>query len=113
VLEREGITIIGLASTSAEALRLVDELRPDVTLVDIALGKESGLDLSQQLAAATFTDRTTVILMSTRAEEDVVPMIGAGSAAAFLQKIDISGKAIREIHGRSQRRGSARPRDVP
>jgi DNA-binding NarL/FixJ family response regulator len=50
VLGREGITVVGVASTSAEAVRLVEELRPDVTLVDIDLGTDSGFDLARQLA---------------------------------------------------------------
>jgi PleD family two-component response regulator len=56
VLERERIIITGVASTSAEALRRFDKLRPDVTLVDINFGHESGFDLAQQLTAATFTE---------------------------------------------------------
>jgi CheY-like chemotaxis protein len=93
VLEREGVAIIGVASTSTEALRQANELRPDVTLVDIVLGEESGLDLAQQLTAATFTEQTTVILMSASYDEEDV-----AHAAAFLAKIDISGTAIREIY---------------
>ncbi len=46
LLEREGVDVVGVASTIAEALRLVDEVRPDVTLVDIDLGAESGFDLA-------------------------------------------------------------------
>ena len=99
VLEREGIAVTGVASTSTEALRQVDELRPDVTLVDIALGEENGFDLAQQLTAAAITEQTTVILMSASYdEEDVADMIAAGPAAAFLPKIDISGRVIREIY---------------
>jgi CheY-like chemotaxis protein len=49
LLERQGITVVGVASTSAEALRRAQELRPDVTLVDIDLGGESGLELARRL----------------------------------------------------------------
>jgi DNA-binding NarL/FixJ family response regulator len=49
LLERQGITVVGVASTSAEALRRTGELRPDVTLVDIDLGGESGLELARLL----------------------------------------------------------------
>jgi CheY-like chemotaxis protein len=99
LLEREGIEIIGVASTSTEALRQVDEFRPDVTLVDIALGEESGFDLAQQLTATTFTEQTTVILMSASYDEkDIAHMIAAGPAASFLSKIDISGRAIRDVY---------------
>ena len=51
LLEREGMTVVGVASTSADALRYADELQPDVALVDIVLGEESGLDLAQRLTA--------------------------------------------------------------
>jgi DNA-binding NarL/FixJ family response regulator len=37
-LNREGIDVVGVASTSAEAVARVGELRPDVVLVDIRLG---------------------------------------------------------------------------
>src|SRR3954452_19837424 len=37
LLEREGIEVVGVASTGDEALRHAQELRPDVALVDILL----------------------------------------------------------------------------
>jgi CheY-like chemotaxis protein len=46
LLEREGITVVGVASTGAEALRRTAEFRPDVMLVDIDLGGESGFELA-------------------------------------------------------------------
>ena len=38
LLERERVTVVGVASSSAEALRQARELRPDVILVDVGLG---------------------------------------------------------------------------
>ena len=101
-----GIAIVGVASTGSEALRLHDELRPDVTLVDIVLGEENGFELAEQLAVATYTEPTTVILMSASFDgDDVMDMIAGVGAAAFLPKLDISGTAVREIH-RCHRSGS-------
>ena len=45
LLEREGMTVAGVASNSAEALQQARALRPDVILVDVGLGEESGLTL--------------------------------------------------------------------
>ena len=42
-----------MASDSAEALQRAEELRPDVTLLDIDLGGESGLALARRLHART------------------------------------------------------------
>ena len=44
-LEREGLRVVGVAATSAEALRRVEELRPEVVLVDVMLGVRAGLSL--------------------------------------------------------------------
>jgi DNA-binding NarL/FixJ family response regulator len=45
------VAVVGVAATSAEALRLEQELRPDVALVDIRLGGESGFDLARRRPA--------------------------------------------------------------
>jgi CheY-like chemotaxis protein len=52
LLERQGIAVVGVASSGAEAVRRFIELRPDVILVDINLGAESGFDVVDQLTAA-------------------------------------------------------------
>ena len=49
LLQREGVEVVGVASTSAETLRRAAQLRPDVVLVDIMLGRESGFDLTRRL----------------------------------------------------------------
>jgi DNA-binding NarL/FixJ family response regulator len=97
LLEREGLAIAGIASTSAEALRKTETLRPDVVLVDLMLGKESGFDLARLLAEDGCADRSTVILISTRAEEDVADLIAQSPAAGFVPKAELSASAIRRI----------------
>jgi DNA-binding NarL/FixJ family response regulator len=102
LLERQGITVVGEASTSAEALRLAVELQPDVTLVDIDLGGESGCELARQLSRETNTAPSTMILISTHAEQDYADLIAASPAFGFLSKSTLSAGAIRDLLG-SQR----------
>jgi CheY-like chemotaxis protein len=99
LLEREGIAVVGVASTSAEALRRAEELRPDVALLDVDLGNESGFELARRLASETSLEPSSVILISTYAEEDLVDLIAASPAAGFLSKSHLSARAIREILG--------------
>src|SRR4051794_39836662 len=47
LLERESLAIAGVASTSEEALSKAALLRPDVVLVDVSLGEESGVELAR------------------------------------------------------------------
>jgi DNA-binding NarL/FixJ family response regulator len=95
VLDREGIAVVGVASTSAEAIRRVEELRPDVTLVDIDLGDESGFDVVRQLARAAAGSRT--ILISTHEETDYADLIEASPAVGFLAKSRLGAEAVREV----------------
>jgi CheY-like chemotaxis protein len=97
LLGREGVDVVGVASTSAVALRCAEELRPDVVLVDIMLGEESGVDLARQLdESGRFRDRA-VILVSTHAEADIVELIGDSPALPFLPKAELSADAIRRL----------------
>ena len=97
LLEREGIDGVGVASTSADALRLVEELQPDVTLIDIDLGGESGFDLARALAPDGARAAPRSILISTHAERDFADLIEASPALGFVSKTDLSAQAIREI----------------
>src|SRR4051794_8870702 len=81
LLEREGIAVIGVASTSAEALRRAQELQPDVALVDVDLGGESGFDLARRLASETSLEPSNLILTSTYAQEDLVDLIATSPVA--------------------------------
>ena len=69
-LEREGLRVIGVAATSAEALRQAEELRPEVVLVDVMLGGGSGFGLARRLAAHHRDGGPAVILISTYSAAD-------------------------------------------
>ena len=101
LLQREGVTVLGAASNSAEALRQARALRPDVILVDIGLGRESGFDLARLLAQDAQAGRAEVILISARAETDYADLIAESPAAGFLVKPELSAQAISRILGRS------------
>jgi DNA-binding NarL/FixJ family response regulator len=97
LLEREGLRVVGAAATSAEALRGAEELRPEVILVDITLGGESGFDLARRLAGQSGGGKATVILISTHAEADFADLIAESPAAGFVPKRELSADAIRRI----------------
>jgi DNA-binding NarL/FixJ family response regulator len=94
LLAREGMEVVGMASTSAEAARQVAELRPDLTLVDVDLGDDSGFDVARQLAGPGGSARGAVILISAYAEEDLADFVEASPAVGFLPKSDLSREAI-------------------
>lgn len=101
LLERDGIAVVGAASDSAQALRCVEALRPDVVLVDVDLGAENGFELVDQLHRSEMPAPPSVILISTHAEEDFADMIAASPAIGFVAKLALTSGAVRALLGGS------------
>lgn len=93
LLERDGIKVVGTASSAAEGLSRVAERRPDVALVDIDLGGDDGFDLARDLERGD----TAVILISGHAEVDFGDLIDASSALGFIPKTELSAGAVHEL----------------
>jgi CheY-like chemotaxis protein len=101
LLERDGISVVGVVSTGAQAKRACRELKPDIALVDIELGEETGFEVARQLAGQASSQQTRVILISTYSEDDFQDLITASPAVSFLPKEGLSGTAIRSILARA------------
>jgi DNA-binding NarL/FixJ family response regulator len=99
LLEREGLAVVGVASSIAEALKQARALRPDLILVDIGLGTESGFTLAGLLARDC--NGTDVILISAGAEADYAELIAESPAAGFLAKSELSASRIVRILGQA------------
>jgi CheY-like chemotaxis protein len=108
LLEREGIAIVGVATTGAEALRQAKEHNPDVILVDVDLGDESGFDLAERLSAAS-RRRRPVVLISAYPEEDLVDLVDTSAAIGFVSKPRLSATAIIELFDDAHRGDGMRP----
>jgi CheY-like chemotaxis protein len=99
LLERQGVTVAGVASNTAEALRQARALQPDVILVDIGLGDESGFDLARLLVRDGQDGGAEVILISACAEIDYTELIADSPAAGFLARSQLSARGISRILG--------------
>jgi DNA-binding NarL/FixJ family response regulator len=97
LLRGQGITVVGVAADGETALSLMRALEPDVMLVDIDLGPESGFDLARRLAESHRGTPSRLILISTHDEADYADLIAASPAIGFLPKSDLSAPAIRGL----------------
>jgi CheY-like chemotaxis protein len=68
-----------------------------VTLVDVDLGGESGLELARRLHDQAGPAPAPVILTSTHAEQDYAELVAASPAVGFLAKVALSAGAIRDL----------------
>jgi CheY-like chemotaxis protein len=94
LLEREGLVVVGVAASCSEALQRIRELQPDIVLVDIDLGRESGFEVARRIATAAHPN---VILISTHAEDDFAELIAESPAAGFISKSELSVSAIQTL----------------
>ena len=97
LLEQEGLEVVGTATSGAESVLRVAELRPDVTLVDVDLGVESGFDVARRLAEDPELQPGRIILISAHAEEDLADLIEASPAVGFVGKPALSAAAIARL----------------
>ncbi|MGW0093354.1 LytR/AlgR family response regulator transcription factor [Streptomyces sp. NPDC003328] len=97
LLESQGIAVVAVASDTAQALRQAEHLKPEVALVDIDLGAESGLDLARRLQCETDPSPPWVILVSNHAEDEYADLIEESTVAGFIAKTGLSGDAIRAL----------------
>ena len=97
LLERQGVEVVGLVSTGDDAERHADELAPDVTLVDVDLGGESGFDVARRLTDGQERQRSEVILTSAYDEHDFADLIEASPALGFVSKAELSRRAIDDL----------------
>jgi DNA-binding NarL/FixJ family response regulator len=96
-LTRDGLDVVGTATSQKEALKMVEELQPDVVLVDISLGTESGFEVTRRLVADFPALESRVVLISTRDQDDFADLIAASPAAGFLPKNLLSARAVRDL----------------
>jgi two-component system nitrate/nitrite response regulator NarL len=95
-LERHGIAVVGVANNGVEALSQARELAPEVALVDISLGTESGFDVAQAISSYV----GSVILISSDdhyEDDDYAELIAGSPAVGFLSKATLSADAISRL----------------
>jgi DNA-binding NarL/FixJ family response regulator len=99
LLEHEGVSVVGVAASGDEAVRLAKTFAPDIALVDISLGEESGFDVARRLVDESTAPPPAVILVSTHDEQEFSSRIAASPALGFIPKTGLSAARIRQLLG--------------
>ena len=91
ILELAGIDVLGEAADGADGVRVVQQLRPDVVLMDLRMPRMDGVEATRQLVAAGCPSRI-LVLTTFDGEEHTYAALRAG-AAGFLLK-DVGGQRL-------------------
>lgn len=93
LLELQGILVVAVCTTGAEALVNTSSSHPDVAVVDVMLGHESGVQLAQQLHAAG----CAVVMTSTHDMADIEELLSGSPAVGFIAKSELSADALHRV----------------
>jgi response regulator of citrate/malate metabolism len=85
VEQAAGFAVVGVAHTGAEALAQVEQLRPDLVLLDIYLPDMSGLAVLQRLRGSG-TPEVDVLVVSAARDVDSIKQALRGGVAHYLVK---------------------------
>ena len=91
------IEVAGEAGDGVEALRLVEELDPDVLLLDMELPGLKGVEVAQRLQASGAAVR--ILALSAYNDEEYIRGLLASGAAGYLLKEEIPGTIVEAIRG--------------
>jgi two-component system, NarL family, response regulator DevR len=82
----EDLTVVGEASTAAEALERIPQTKPDVAVLDVRLGDGSGIEVCRDIRSA-HPEVACVMLTSFADDEALFASIMAGAAGYVLKQI--------------------------
>lgn len=94
--QHDHVSVVGEASTVADAVREAARLKPDVILMDVRLQDGSGVDACREILAAQ--PQTRVIFLTSYADDDsVLAAVLAGAHGYILKEID-SSALLKAVH---------------
>jgi DNA-binding NarL/FixJ family response regulator len=83
-LETGGMTPVGVASSAAEAVAMAEELRPDIVVMDIQMGRDDGLAVTRRIRE--LVPDTVVAVVTAHRDPDWVVRSAQAGASAFIPK---------------------------
>ena len=100
ILDGSEFSVVGEAANAGEAMRRAEELDPEIILLDIDLGEDSGFAVARQVTGRPNGARARLILISIHPEDRFAELIAESPAVGFLAKSDLSADRLAALLGR-------------
>jgi DNA-binding NarL/FixJ family response regulator len=85
VANEDDIELVGSAANGAEAIALVEELHPDVVLMDLSMPVLNGVEATRRIVAANDRDVRVVVLTSFADRDQIMAALDAGASGYLLK----------------------------
>jgi len=85
--EFEGITVVGEAEDAEKGLKIIQEIKPDVVLMDLGLPSMNGIEATQEIKKLDENIKVIILTSHDRSEE-VLAALGSGANAYCLKDIE-------------------------
>jgi DNA-binding NarL/FixJ family response regulator len=95
LLEAEGFDVIGEAGDGHAGIAAVQELQPDLVLLDVQLPDLDGFEVAARIAALGLS--SAVVLISSRSRAEYGPLVTDAAARGFVPKAELSGAALNAL----------------
>jgi two-component system, NarL family, response regulator LiaR len=83
---QDGVSVVGEAGTGAEAVARVEELLPDVVLMDLVMPDLDGIEAARRIRDVSPSTKV-IVLTSYADDEKIFPAIKAGAAGYLLKDV--------------------------
>jgi NarL family two-component system response regulator LiaR len=97
--DEKGLEVVGEASNGEEVIQLVNEIKPDVILMDVAMPKLNGIEATRQIKI--ISPKTSILILSAYDDDEYVFALLKAGANGYLLK-NVSGselvRAIKTVH---------------
>jgi DNA-binding NarL/FixJ family response regulator len=96
IIERDAtFEVVGEAGNAGDALKIVQEVKPDVALIDISLPDQSGIELTRDVLK--FSPKTRIIIVSMHSKIDYIVGAFRAGATGYVVKESASENLIQGI----------------
>ena len=94
--EAQDITVVGEARDGLEALALVEELQPDVLLLDVEMPQLTGIEVARRLAREQ--KKPYILVLSAYDDQQYIVEMLANGASGYLLKDDAPTRIVEAVH---------------
>lgn len=95
--QASGIEVVGEADNGSQALDLIDQLTPDVMLLDLELPDMSGYLVARQISDKGSTTR--VLALSAHDDKEYIQELLASGASGYLTKEEVPEMIVEAVRG--------------